>query len=124
MAVSYPTPLIYGQSSSLNVNARTLKTEFGDGYQSVVADGINNIVRTGTIVHPMLPKVTNSQTIGADALRTFLKANMSGQVVTIQNKMEDPTGGTDINVYLEGYQERYDGQTYTFSVTFREAFSS
>ena len=96
---------------------RSNKSTFGDGYQEVTPDGINAIVQSGTIAHQLL-------SIGdAGTLRTFLRANCgTSEVVVIKNMMEDPTGATSLNVYLNSWTESYIGTHYNFSVAYREAF--
>jgi len=124
MAILYPDPIIYGRSTSNSYQVRSLKSSFGDGYQEVTPDGINHIVQGGVLVHPLIPKLDDDKTIGADTLRAFLKANCgTSNVVTIKNMMEDPTGATPLNVYLEGWSEKYDGVLFTFNVSYRESFN-
>lgn len=113
MATTYPT-VIYGQGSSIDVNPRTISTEYGDGMQKVIPDGINYLLRSGTLEHPLLTASA------ASTLRTFLLSNMGGQVVTILNKMDDPTGATTMNVYLLKYNQVSAGGLFTISVQFRE----
>ena len=113
MAVSYPV-VRYGQQSSIDSNPRLNRTKLGDGNQFVVADGINNIDVSGTLVHPGLDSAT------AATLRTFLQANTQGQVVQIVNWMQDFTGATTMNVVLTGFRETFNGNTYTFNVTFEK----
>lgn len=117
MAVTYPT-IIYGQGSSINTTPRTISSPYGDGYQAVVADGINYLPRTGTLEHPL---IENSV---ASTLLTFLRANSAGQVVTIVNYMEDPTGATNLNVRITSWGRTTDGITQTYNVNFVEAFST
>lgn len=124
MAVTYPNPLIYGVSTSNTYDVRSLKTDFGDGYQEVTPDGINYITQKGTLVHSLLPIGDTAHTVGATTLRNFLKANCgTSNVVSIKNMMEDPTGNTNLNVFLTGWSEKYDGVLFSFSVQFREAFN-
>jgi phage-related protein len=117
MATAYPT-IIYGQASNITTTPRNIETEFGDGYQQVVADGINALPRTGTLEHPFIDNAT------AASLLAFLRANANGQVVTIKNYMEDPTGATTLNVRITGWSRASDGITHTYNVNFREAFST
>jgi phage-related protein len=117
MATAYPT-IIYGQSSSITTTPRLIITEYGDGYQSVLTDGINFIPRTGTLDHPLIDNAT------AATLLSFLRANSGGQVVTIKNYMEDPSGATTLNVRILGWSHSLDGITQNYSVTFKEAFST
>jgi len=124
MAKPYPSPIIYGRSTSNGYQVRSLKNTFGDGYQEVTPDGINHIVQQGTLVHPLINKLDDPKSIGADTLRAFLKANCgTNNIVTILNMMEDPTGNTPLNVYLDSWTERYDGVLFTFNVNYREAFN-
>lgn len=113
----YPATLKFDESSQANYSVRSNKTDFGDGYQSVVPDGINYIVQNGNIVHRDI-SITDANTI-----RAFLRANCGTSTkVTIQNLMEDPTGATTLDVYLESWSERYLGKLYTFTVKYRQAF--
>jgi len=116
MAVTYPT-IVYGTGSSINTNPRTIKTEFGDGYQQVIADGINFLPRSGTLEHPLIDNAT------AATLLAFLRSNSAGQVVTIKNLMEDPTGASTLNVRIVNWSHSFDGITQNYSVNFIEAFS-
>lgn len=115
MAVTYPT-IVYGQNSSITTTPRLISSDFGDGYQSVFADGINYLPRTGTLEHPLLDNTE------AATLLAFLRANSAGQVVTIKNMMEDPTGATNLNVYILNWSHTQDGITQNYSVNFREVF--
>lgn len=117
MAVNYPrTDFSLGSTSSYQVNSIT--TEFGDGYQTQTPNGINHIRQTGQIVHQLMPQAE------VPDFRAFLKANVgTNTVVTIANKMEDPTGQTETNVYLTGWSESYTGLQTTFTVNYREAFN-
>jgi len=117
---TYPTAttLKYDQSSKANYNVRSIQSDFGDGYQEVTPDGINHIVQNGTLSHQLLS--------AADALtlRNFLKANCgTSTLVTILNMMEDPTGGTTLDVYLQSWSESYVGTHYNFNVKYRQAFN-
>ena len=113
---TYPT-LDYDQSSKANYQVRSIKTSFGDGYQEVTPDGINYIVQNGSIIHKLL-SITDATT-----LRTFLRANCgTSEVVVIKNMMEDPTGATNLNVYLNSWSESYIGTHYNFTVSYRESF--
>jgi len=115
MATAYPT-IIYGQGSTINTTPRLIESNFGDGYQFTIGDGINNLPRTGTLEHP---NIENSE---AATLLAFLRANSTGQVVTIINYMEDPTGATTLNVTIQNWSQRTDGITQTYNVNFREEF--
>lgn len=117
MATTYPT-IVYGTGSTIDTNPRTVSTDFNDGYQLVIGDGINNMPRTGTLEHPLIDQAT------ATTLLTFLRANSTGQVVTIKNMMEDSSGSTTLNVRITNWSSRTDGITWTFTVNFREAFST
>ena len=124
MAVSYPAPIKYDTRSSARYAVRSLTNDFGDGYQEVTPDGINNIVQGGTLVHELIPQNDNATTVGAGTLRTFLKANCgTSNVVQIKNMMEDPTGANTLNVYLNSWTENYTGVYYTFTISYREAFN-
>lgn len=113
MAVTYPT-VIYGQGSTYTITPDLISTDYGDGMQKVVPNGINNQLKSGSLEHPLL---TIAQ---AATLRTFLLANMTGQIVQILNKMDDPTGGTTMNVYILGYSQASSGSQFTFTVKFQE----
>lgn len=116
MAV-YPGILKYDETSQTTYSVRSNKTDFGDGYQQIVPDGINYIMQNGTLVHKDI-SITDANT-----LRSFLRTNCGTSTkVTILNMMEDPTGGTTLDVYLESWSERYVGKLYTFSVKYRQAF--
>jgi phage-related protein len=124
MAILYTSPAPFDESSRISHTARSIKSSFGDGYQEVTPDGINNIVRTGTIVHRFVPQSTNTRSVGAGVLRTFLRQNCgTNTVVQIPNWFEDPTGSTTLNVYLESWSESYTGNTFTFTIKFRESFN-
>lgn len=124
MAIAYIDPIIYGASSRTRYDVRSIKSEFGDGYQDVTPDGINHIVQTGTIVHPLIPLNDTAHTKGATSLRAFLKANCgTNNIITIKNYMEDPTGTATLNVFLDSWTESYDGVLFTFTVNYREAFN-
>lgn len=114
---NYPTQFKFDSSSSIQHTVRTTKSEFGDGYQMVVPDGVNYIVRNGTITHRFLSIAE------ASTLRNFLRANCgtSTQVI-IRNYFEDPTGSQTMTVYLESWSEVNVGILYNFSIKFREAF--
>ena len=117
---TYPvaSTLKYNQASKANYTVRSIQSDFGDGYQEVTADGINHIVQGGTLVHQLLSAAD------ASTLRTFLKANCgTSTVVTILNNMEDPTGGTTLDVFLSSWSETYIGTHYNFSVAYRQAFN-
>jgi len=114
---TYPT-VKYDQRSKANYDVRSIQSDFGDGYQEVTPDGINYIVQNGTIAHQLL---TLSE---ASTLRNFLKANCgTSNLVTIINYMEDPTGATTLNVYLQSWSETYIGTHYNFNVKYRQAFN-
>ena len=114
---TYPT-LKYDQSSKANYTVRSVQSDFGDGYQEVTSDGINHIVQNGTLSHQLLTLAE------AGTLRSFLKANCgTSTLVTILNKMEDPTGGTTLDVYLQSWSESYIGTHYNFNVKYRQAFN-
>lgn len=117
MAVTYPT-IIYGTNSTISTTPRTIKTEYGDGYQQVIADGINYLPRSGTLEHPLIDNAT------AATLLAFLRTNSNGTVVTILNKMEDPTGASTLNVRIVSWSHSFDGITQNYSVNFIEAFST
>lgn len=116
MATAYPT-IIYGQGSSITTSPRLITTNFGDGYQQVIADGINYLPRSGTLEHPLIDNPT------AATLLAFLRANANGTVVSIINYMEDPTGATTLNVRIRNWTRNTDGITQTYLVNFEEAFS-
>jgi phage-related protein len=116
MAVIYPT-IIYGQESSVNAVPRLIRTNYGDGNQSVIIDGINAINKNITLVHPLLESDV------ATPLRNFLEANI-GNVVQIKNMMEDYTGATTMNIIILGWTQEFDGVTYTFTVTGEKVFRS
>lgn len=117
MATAYPT-IIYGQGSTITTSPRTIKSEFGDGYQQVIADGINYLPRSGTLEHPYIDNAT------AATLLSFLRSNSAGQVVTIKNLMEDPSGATTLNVRIINWSHSFDGITQTYNVNFVEAFNT
>jgi len=117
MAVSYPT-IVYGQSSSITTSPRVIRSEYGDGYGRNIADGINYLPRSGTLVHPLIDNTT------AATLLAFLRANNQGIVVTIINYMEDPTGATTLNVRIMDWNHTFDGVTQTYNVNFVEAFAT
>ncbi len=117
MAVNYPT-IIYGQNSSITTSPRTISSNYGDGYQAVIADGINFLPRTGSLDHPLIDNAT------AATLLAFLRANSAGQVVTIINYMEDATGATNLNVRIKSWSKTQDGITNNYTVNFEEAFSA
>jgi len=117
MAVAYPD-ILYGQGSSIQTEPRLIMSDFGDGYQQVIADGINYLPRSGTLEHPLMNNTKASQ------LLTFLRANSAGQVVTIKNFMEDPTGATTLNVRITNWSHNQNGITQNYYVNFREAFST
>lgn len=125
--VNYPT-VIYGDTTTTSYQVRSIKSEFGDGYQEVTPDGINYIVQEGTLVHPLLPIANYTENSvsysGATTLRNFLKQYCgTSTIVVIKNMMEDPTGATTKKVFLDNWSERYDGVLYTFNVRYREAFN-
>lgn len=117
MASTYPT-IVYGQGSNITTTPRTIGSPFGDGYQQVIADGINFLPRSGTLEHPLIDNAT------AATLLAFLRANSAGQIVTIINYMEDPTGATTLNVRIRSWGHGQDGITQNYSVNFEEAFST
>ena len=117
MTISYPV-LTYGQGSRLDTVARLISTPYGDGYQQVIGDGINNVPRNGVIEHPLLDNAT------AATLLAFLRANSQGQIVTMVNWIEDPTGATNITVRIISWTHTLDGITQTYLVTVQEAFGS
>ena len=128
MATINDPTIIYGDSSSTTYDVRSIKSDFGDGYQEVTPDGINYIVQGGTLAHPLLPIGNYSNNgityTGATALRNFLKQYCgTSTIVVIKNMMEDPTGNTTLNVFLDNWTEKYDGVLYTFGVRYREAFN-
>lgn len=125
MAVTYPINIKYNDRSTSTYNVRANRNNFGDGYQEVVADGINNIVRTGTLVHTLIPWATNVDSVGALDLRTFLRTNCgTSNVVTLVDYMEYPAGdGPALYAYLDSWTESYTGTYYTFSVAYRESFN-
>lgn len=115
MAVTYPT-IIYGQGSRLDTSPRVIDNPFGDGYQQIIPDGINYLPRSGTLEHPLIDNST------AATLLAFLRSNSGGQIVTIINMMEDPTGATTLNVRIKSWSKQSDGITNTYNVNFVEAF--
>ena len=117
MAVTYPT-IIYGQGSRLETAPRLIETGYGDGYQQVIPDGINYLPRSGNLEHPLIDNTT------AATLLAFLRANSGGQIVTIKNMMEDPTGATILNVRIKSWSKQQDGITNTYNVNFVEAFGT
>ena len=120
MATLYPVlpTLKYDQSSQANYNVRTITTEFGDGYQQVQPDGINFNVQTGTLTHRLLSLAD------AATLRAFLETNCgTSSVITILNMMEDPTGATTLNVYLQSYRVTNLGSHFNYTINYREAFN-
>jgi phage-related protein len=117
MATAYPT-IIYGQSSKIDTSPRLIETSFGDGHQQVTPDGINYLPRSGQLEHPLIDNATSA------TLLSFLRANSGGQVVSIINYMEDPTGATTLNVRIKSWSKQQDGITNNYTVNFVEAFSS
>jgi phage-related protein len=117
MATTYPT-IIYGQGSRIDTNPRLIDTPYGDGYQQVTADGINYLPRSGSLEHPLIDNTT------AATLLAFIKANSGGQIVTIIDYMEDPTGATTLNVRIRSWSKTTDGIANTYTVNFVEAFGS
>ena len=117
MATAYPT-IIYGQGSRIDTAPRLIETNFGDGYQQVIPDGINYLPRSGSLEHPF---IDNSV---AATLLAFLRSNAGGQVVTIKNYMEDASGSTTLNVRIKSWSKTTDGITNTYNVNFVEAFST
>lgn len=117
MATTYPT-IVYGEDSNITTQPRLLGTnlEMGDGYQWVIGDGKNYLPRFVTLVHPLIDDAT------ASTLKTFLRANANGTVVTIKNLMEDPSGAETLNVVILGWNRESDGITHTYTVNFREVF--
>jgi phage-related protein len=116
MAVTYPTT-IYGQESAVQAAPRLIRTNFGDGNQAVIIDGINAINKNITLVHPLL------ESSDAAIIRNFLEANI-GQVVNIKNMMEDYSGLTTMNIIILGWTQDFDGVTYTFTVNGEKVFRS
>lgn len=126
--VNYPN-IIYGVSSSTQYAVDSIRSNFGDGYQSVTPDGINYIKQQGSLDHPLLPAadytVAGVTYAGATTLRAFLKQYCgSSTIVVIKNMMEDPTGATTLNTYLNSWNESYDGVLFNFTVSYREAFNA
>jgi len=114
---TYPT-LDYNQSSKANYTVRSIQSDMGDGYQEVTPDGINYIVQNGTVAHQLL---TIAEAL---TLRNFLKLYAgTSEVVTIKNMMEDPTGATTLDVFLQSWSESYIGTHYNFNVKYRQAFN-
>jgi phage-related protein len=113
MATAYPS-VYYSLASTIEVTPKTIKTEYGDGMQKIIPDGINYLLRSGTIEHDLIT------TEEATTIRNFIKANMGGQVVQIKNLMDDPSGATTMNVYLLGYSQVANGATFTLNVSYRE----
>lgn len=121
---TYPSPVKFEQSTKTNYQVRSIQSDLGDGYQSVTPDGINHIVQGGTIVHQWLAQGDTADSVGAQTIRAFLKANCGTSTpVTIPNYMVDATGATPINVYLLSWSETYVGDKTTFSIAYRECFS-
>lgn len=110
MAVTYPT-IIYGQDSKISTSPRLIRTGMGDGNQQVIKDGINHLDKAVVLVHPLLDSAD------AATIRNFLETYSDGSVVQIKNYMQDYTGATTMNIVITGFQEEFDGVTYTFSVS-------
>lgn len=117
MAVTYPT-IIYGQGSTITTEPKIINSQYGDRYGRNIADGINNLPRSGTLEHPLIDNTT------AATLLAFLRANSAGTVITIINYMEDPTGSTTLNVRIPSWSHTFNGITQTYNVNFVEAFST
>ena len=124
MAINYPTPIKYSSNTTTAYNVRSVKSTFGDGYQEVTPDGINSVVQGGNLSHQLVPLITNTNSVSAATLRTFLKLHCgTSTVVVIENFMEDPTGATTLNVYLNSWSESYVGTHFNITVRYREAFN-
>lgn len=120
----YPSPIKFEQTSSASTTARSITSDFGDGYQEVTPDGVNYLVRSGTMVHTLVPISDSATSVGASTLRTFLRGVAgTNTVVTIPNYFEDPTGATPLDIYIESWSESYAGNTFTFGIRFRESFN-
>lgn len=102
----YPRP---SQSSTREVEFRTLSVQFGNGYQQDIPDGINDMVITWNLVYENVPKTQR------DAIVAVLDAARSWDVI----RWTDPDGQL-INYKMRGsYKESRKALAWTISFQLR-----
>ena len=102
----YPRP---SQSSTREVEFRTLSVQFGNGYQQDMPDGINDTVITWNLVYENIPKSQR------DAIVEVLDAARSWDTI----RWTDPDGQL-INYKIRGsYKEARKALVYTLSFQLR-----
>ena len=115
---TYTYPAVrYGWDSDFQADPRLIYSTYGDGYQSVIEDGINSLPYTFTLVH------LNLTLSDSNTLLAFLRAHSNGDIVTIIDKMSDPTGATTVNARILSWRKMPgNGITHSYEVNLRQAF--
>ena len=123
MAVNFPTIATKPDTSStLTYQSRLLFNRFGDGYQSIIPDGINNLVRNYT---PVFLHITPAE---HGTLLSFVKTHRPlGTIITMPIYPEDSTGNTRANfVIIEEptFSGDEGGALYNWTIPLQEVFDA
>ena len=94
------TKVMFDKGAQLATEPRVIKTQFGDGYEMRVRDGINNTPRQWSLAF------NNRTNDDIDNLFNFF--NKLASVDTCQLTVPDSVGGEEtVKVVVEGYNKTY-----------------
>jgi phage-related protein len=113
MATALPLTSQINQSSSSTTSFRTLKCQFGNGYEQRTPDGINDAFQRWTISYSPLDSTDRS------TIWTFLNTVKGTGVISWT-----PPGGTAMNFVLDGdvRETVLSGDAYAISFTIKQVF--
>jgi phage-related protein len=114
----FTAAVMFDKGASETPKVRVIKTQFGDGYEMRMVDGINNTPRSWGLVF------NNRTNTDIDKLYTFFQTLAS--VDTCMLTVPDSVGGDDdVIVVIEEYSRTFgNAQFYSLSCTAREVFES
>lgn len=117
---TYPTQYIIDPSSGYNTKPKMIVTPFGDSYQQVVPNGVNNTNNTMTINHIGL-SLSESTTLFNEVYGYAL----SGETVDFENvfNWDGTSPKTVIKIKITNVQKGFElGHTQTVAVSAQEVW--
>ena len=100
---------------------RIFKTEFGDGYEQRLANGINNLVETYAVAF------SNRTKEEIDDITAFFanKGAVTAFTFTIPDSNDGGSGETAVKVVCDNWSQAYRyGDYYSCNATFRRVYES
>jgi phage-related protein len=97
---------------------RAIVTQFGDGYEQISEEGINNVIDKITLNCVFSP----SQVIEADRLKDFLTRHGSAKVFLWQKPWETTTKKWRIESYNQATKSSSGSWIHTFTIKLKQSF--